>query len=79
VTGRRESALDLMVTGRMTIRDVTQAITVPVHADIRGDAITATGRFEIKQTAYGITPITVAGVVSVKDALDVRFSIVAQR
>jgi polyisoprenoid-binding protein YceI len=79
VTGRRDTTLDLMVAGRMTIRDVTQAITVPVHADVRGDTITATGRFELKQTAYGITPITVAGVVSVKDALDIRFSIVARR
>ena len=40
-----------------------------------GDALTATGHFAVKQTEYGIKPVSVGGVVSVKDAVDVSFTI----
>jgi hypothetical protein len=32
----------------------------------------------VKQTDFGITPVSVAGVVKVKDALDVEFTLVAE-
>jgi hypothetical protein len=51
---------------------------VPVHAVLDGGALTATGRFQVKQTDHGITPVSVAGVVNVKDALDISFTIVAR-
>jgi polyisoprenoid-binding protein YceI len=57
---------------------VTRPVTVPVHLELAGGTMTATGRFSIKQTTYGMTPITVGGVVAVKDTLDIRFSITAQ-
>jgi hypothetical protein len=31
----------------------------------------------VKQTDYGITPVSVGGVVKVKDALNVEFTVVA--
>jgi hypothetical protein len=37
----------------------------------------ASGRFVVKQTDYGITPISVGGVVKVKDQLDITFEVVA--
>jgi len=43
---------------------------------INGDEVTGTGRFSLKQSDYGITPVSVAGVVSVKDALDITFTVV---
>lgn len=79
VLGRDASGIDLNVAGRLTIRGVTNPITARVHAAFAGGALTASGRFTVKQTAYGITPIRVAGVVAVKDALDVEFTIVARR
>jgi hypothetical protein len=39
--------------------------------------VTATGRFALKQTDYGIRPVSVGGVVSVKDSVDISFTIVA--
>lgn len=71
--------LDLVVAGQLTIRDVTQPVTVPVRVELADDRLTATGHFAIKQSAFGIKPISVAGVVAVKDTLDVEFSISATK
>jgi polyisoprenoid-binding protein YceI len=79
VASREGAAVNLIVTGRLTIRAVTQPVTVPVRVSLTADALTATGSFAVKQTAYGITPISVAGVVVVKDALDITFTIAAHR
>lgn len=76
---RRGTRLDLIVTGQLTIRAVSQRVSVPVRVEITDGSLTATGGFEIKQSAFGIKPISVAGVVSVKDALNIDFSIVATR
>jgi polyisoprenoid-binding protein YceI len=76
---RRDNVLELIVTGQLTIRDVTRAITVPVHVELGAEALSANGRFSMKQTAFGITPISVGGVVSVKDTLDLQFTIAATR
>jgi polyisoprenoid-binding protein YceI len=79
-TKRRDGAmLDVVVAGRVTIRDTTQPVTAPVRVELGSRELTANGRFAIKQTAFGIKPISIGGVVAVKDALDVAFSISARR
>jgi len=75
---RTGAALDLVVAGRLTIRDVTQPVTAPVHVEVANGQLIASGRFAIKQTAFGIEPISVGGVVAVKDTLDIAFSIAAR-
>jgi len=75
---RRGPVLDVTVTGALTIRGVSQTVTVPVRVEIADGSVTAAGRFVIKQTAFGIKPISVGGVVAVKDTLDIEFSIVAK-
>jgi polyisoprenoid-binding protein YceI len=75
----RGATLDVIVNGQLTIRDVTHPISVPVHVDMAGDALTATGRFSIKQSAFRIKPISVGGVVAVKDTLEIDFSISASK
>ena len=79
INARRGEVLDLTIAGQLTIRSVTQPVTIAVRAELTGGTIVATGRFSITQTAYGIVPISVAGVVKVKDALDISFSMVARR
>lgn len=74
---RRENVLELTITGQLTIRDITRPVTVPVHVELGAEGLSANGRFEIKQTAFGIKPISVGGVVSVKDTLDLQFAIAA--
>jgi hypothetical protein len=63
----------------LTVRDAMQTVSVPVHVELKGDSLTATGRFAIKQSAFGIKPISVGGVVAVKDRLDVDFLIAATK
>jgi polyisoprenoid-binding protein YceI len=71
--------LNLTVTGLLTIRGVTLPVSAPVRVEIAGNALTATGRFVIKQSAFGIRPVSVGGVVAVKDTLDIDFSISATK
>ncbi|HET9834499.1 MAG TPA: YceI family protein [Vicinamibacterales bacterium] len=79
VKSGRGSALDLIVAGRLTIREATRPVTATVHAEFADKTLKATGRFTIKQSAFGITPVSVGGVVAVKDELQIEFSIVATR
>lgn len=76
---RSPSVFDASVTGQLTIRDVTQSVVVPVHVQLGDNELTATGRFVVRQTAFGIKPISVAGAVSVKDTLDIDFTITAKK
>jgi polyisoprenoid-binding protein YceI len=71
------ATLDGIVTGQLTLHNVSRAITVPVVARIEGQTLSVTGRFPVKQTDYGIQPVSVGGVVSVKDTVNVSFTIVA--
>jgi len=79
VSGRGSGpALDLLVTGNLTIRGTTKPVRATVSARIDGDTMTATGKFSIKQTEFGIKPISVGGVVKVKDELTINFTLVAR-
>jgi polyisoprenoid-binding protein YceI len=79
VQEHRGNRLDLVVAGQLTIRDTSQSVKVPVRVELADDTLTASGRFAIKQSAFGIKPISVGGVVAVKDTLDVEFSVSAKK
>jgi hypothetical protein len=51
---------------------------VPVTVRTDDATLTATGHFEVKQTDYGIKPISIGGVVSVKNSVNVSFTIVGR-
>jgi polyisoprenoid-binding protein YceI len=72
------ASMNLVVSGRLTIRDTARTVSVPVNVKIDGAALTASGRFTIKQTDFGIKPVSVGGVVSVKDAVAIAFEISAR-
>jgi polyisoprenoid-binding protein YceI len=72
------ATMDAMVTGQLTIRNVARAISVPVTVRMEGETLTATGRFPVRQTEYGMKPVSVGGVVSVKDAVNISFTIVGR-
>lgn len=77
VRASREAVTDVVVTGELTLHGVTRSLSVPAQVELGTNRIAARGAFSIKQSDYGIEPVTVAGVVSVRDALDVRFTIAA--
>lgn len=71
---------DLQVTARITIKQTTRDVAVPVKVTVSGDRLTATGEFAFAQTEFGMKPFSVAmGALEVKDRLDVRFTLVATR
>ena len=79
VSGRSGGAgrYDLEVTGDLALHGVTRSVVLPLRVDMAEGSLKATGHLEIQQTDFGITPVTVAGVVKVKNALSVDFTIVA--
>ncbi len=77
VTSRSGARLDLAVTGTLTLHAVTRSLSLPVRVNLAAHGLSASGRFALKQTDYGITPISVGGVVKVKDELDITFEVVA--
>lgn len=58
--------------GRLSLHGRTRAAEAPVTvADLGGGAVRVTGSFAIKQTDYGIRPASIAGLVDVKDRVDI--------
>ena len=78
VKSRTGTRVNLLVTGTLTLHNVKQPLSVPVEVELGAGSLTATGRFPVKQTDFGITPVSVGGVVAVKDAVDITFTIVAR-
>jgi polyisoprenoid-binding protein YceI len=66
------------VTIDLGLHGVTRALTVPVLVTLQGDRLTATGGTELRQTDYGMQPVSAGGgTVKVKDAVKIDFTIVA--
>lgn len=67
------------IDARITLAGTARELTVPVSLDIGEDALTATGRFVIRQSEFNIESFSAAGgAVRVADEVLVRFRIVAE-
>jgi polyisoprenoid-binding protein YceI len=61
------------VTGKLELRGVAREFSFEVHRNVEG---VYEGRTKLKQTAFGIQPVSVAGgTVKVKDELEIEFHI----
>lgn len=80
VSGRRTGAgpWDLVVEGDFGLHGVTKRLKLPLRTEIEGDTLAASGTAVLRQTDFGIRPLSVAGVVKVKDELVVTYRIVAR-
>ena len=76
--GAAKGSVDLSVRGTLTLHGLARALTVPVHVVFGKDSITATGTTTFRQSEFGIKPISVAGVVKVKDEVVVTWRFVAR-
>jgi polyisoprenoid-binding protein YceI len=65
------------VTGDLEIHGVTRSLVVPLEVTIAGSLLTATGNVAFEQSDFGIRPVSVAGVVKVKDELRLDLQLVA--
>ena len=71
-------AWDLDLTGEMTIHGLARPLTLPVHVEVTGDTLTATGKAVLRHDQFGMQPVSVAGVVKVKNEIGVTYRIVAR-
>jgi polyisoprenoid-binding protein YceI len=78
IRSQTAASLDALVEGRLTIRGETRTVSVPVHADLSGQTLTAAAHFTVRQSDYGIKPVSVGGVVAVKDELAITLHIVGR-
>lgn len=79
VAGRAASAgvYELTLGGELALHGVKGPVSALVRVEMTDERLTATGTLTLRHTAFGLTPISVAGVVKVKDELTVTFTIVA--
>lgn len=64
----------------ITLHGVTRSIDVPTALDVTPGSLSATGSFKLRQTEFGITPMSVlAGALVVQDEIELSFRIQATR
>jgi polyisoprenoid-binding protein YceI len=62
----------------ITLHGVKRTFDVPVHIEQQASGIAVSGQLAIKQTDFGIVPMSIlGGAIQVQDSLDMRFRIVA--
>nr|WP_315848432.1 YceI family protein [uncultured Rhodoferax sp.] len=68
-----------VVIAALRIRDQTRQVTVPVTLQTTDGALRVVGRFEVKQSDFGITPLSIAmGALLVVDAVTIKFDLLAR-
>jgi polyisoprenoid-binding protein YceI len=79
VTGKSlgPARFELDVAGELTLHGATQPVSSRLVVEIQGKRLVARGQATLKQTDFGIEPVSVAGVVKVKNELDLDLEIVA--
>jgi polyisoprenoid-binding protein YceI len=80
VSGRKGSgeAWDITVAGELDLHGVRRRITAPLRVTPTAEALVAEGIIRLRQRDYGIEPVSVGGVVKVKDELVVTLKVVAR-
>ena len=67
---------ELLVHVQVTVRDHTSEVMVPVHLEIDGGELIATGEFPLRHADLGLTPFSVMmGAMQVQDEMKIRFRI----
>jgi polyisoprenoid-binding protein YceI len=68
------------ITGNLTIRGVTQTQQITAQVSVNGDQLRASGEFTVRQSSFGIKPVSVAaGTLKLKDDVKLTFDFVANR
>jgi polyisoprenoid-binding protein YceI len=81
VSGREAGggAYDLELAGEIALHGVTRALTLPVHVEVSGDTLTASGKAVLRHDQFGMQPVSAAGgSVKVKNEIAVEYRIVAR-
>ena len=72
-------AVGINMVGNFSLHGITRVITVPiVLKSEKNGSVEFTGAFHFLMSDYGIHPPSVAGVVNVKDEMEIRFIVKSQ-
>ena len=64
----------------LTLHGITHTTQIPVRIATRDDEIAVNGSLVVKQTDFGITPLSIlGGAIQVQDEVQLRFQILARR
>jgi polyisoprenoid-binding protein YceI len=73
-----EGHYDAIISGDLTLHGVTRNVSIPAKLIFNADNLRARGEFSLRQTNYGIKPVSIAaGTIKVKDEVKFSFEIVA--
>jgi hypothetical protein len=76
LAGTLVNKVDKSVDVTITVHGVERKLRAPVALETSAGSLVATGRIALKQTDFGVTPLSVlGGAIQVKDDLNVRFTI----
>jgi len=81
VKGKRLGAarFGLEVLGELSLHGVTRPVSAQLVVEVQGERLVARGQIILRQTDFGMTPVSVAGVVKVKNELSLDLEVVAIR
>jgi polyisoprenoid-binding protein YceI len=66
--------------GEVTLRGVTRTLPITARLNLNGNSLRASGEFAMKQSDFGIPPVTAAGgTIRLKDELKCMFDVVARK
>jgi polyisoprenoid-binding protein YceI len=79
-TKAAQGQFDVTLNGQLKLHGATRSQKVPATLAVNGDMLRAFGEFSLRQTDYGIKPVTAAGGgLKVKDEVKFTFDIVARQ
>jgi polyisoprenoid-binding protein YceI len=80
VSGKETSkgAWDLEIKGSLALHGVKKTLTIPLKVSVSDGGLTASGHYVLRQTDFQMTPVSVAGVVKVKDEVAIDYKIVGR-
>lgn len=75
-----EGRYQVSVAGNLSLHGIARSVTIPAQVVVMGDMLRATGELPLRQSDFGIRPVSVAGgTLKIKDELKFSFDIVARR
>jgi polyisoprenoid-binding protein YceI len=75
-----EGFYSAIITGKLTIRGGTQSQQITAQVSVTGDQLRANGEFTVRQSGFGIKPVSVAGgTLKIKDDVKVMFDLVGRK
>jgi polyisoprenoid-binding protein YceI len=75
-----EGKYQARIQGNLTLHGATRSVTISARLDFGSSELHAVGEFPIRQSQFGIKPVSVAGgTIKVKDEVKLSFDITARK